>query len=280
MLYTEAIKNASAIMIQAHAGQVDKGGYPYVMHPIHLAEQMAFEDEIIVALLHDVAEDHPEYWDLIVDSFDTNVVKALAILNRHSQENSNLTYSQYIKNVATNHLALKIKLADLKHNMDASRLKDGDKYNPKRYIKSYNYLLENSGIDLELEVIDTDSIVRPGKSFDAAYKVEICTPNYRGKIQLAKRGHIVDCSGTLKSIGSEYPERVCNNSGYMSEMARRRLLSVGKTTIKEHYITFKNIEFNRDVKIGITIDFATGKIYGVKLYECICTLGIQPKKFQ
>ena len=57
MLYTQLTKKAMKFCFEAHAGQVDKCGIPYVNHPLHLAEQMASEDEVCVALLHDVMED-------------------------------------------------------------------------------------------------------------------------------------------------------------------------------------------------------------------------------
>lgn len=65
MIYSEKVKLAMNISYKAHLGQYDKGGYPYCYHPYHLAESLSSEEEIIVALLHDVMEDHPDAcsWD-------------------------------------------------------------------------------------------------------------------------------------------------------------------------------------------------------------------------
>ena len=57
MIYTPMTKKAIKVMYNAHKDQVDKAGMPYVLHPIHVAEQMQDEDRTIVALLHDVVED-------------------------------------------------------------------------------------------------------------------------------------------------------------------------------------------------------------------------------
>ena len=73
MLYTDVTKTALKICYEAHSGQIDKSGLPYVFHPFHLAEQMETEDEICVARLHDVMEDTDlgdgdyVYWYEIVD---------------------------------------------------------------------------------------------------------------------------------------------------------------------------------------------------------------------
>ena len=73
MIYNSRIKKAALLAYKIHAGELDKGGYPYIMHPLHLAEQMDTEDEIIVALLHDALEsDRSELtwsFDLILFSF-------------------------------------------------------------------------------------------------------------------------------------------------------------------------------------------------------------------
>ena len=119
MLYTEQIKKALKICYEAHKDQYDKGGLPYVFHPFHLAEQMQEENEIIVALLHDVLEDsNYTLIDLEEAGFSENIINALKLLTHQKP----VPYMEYIKNIKSNPLATKIKLADLKHNSDINRL--------------------------------------------------------------------------------------------------------------------------------------------------------------
>lgn len=119
MLYTAMTKQALQICYQAHSGQTDRGGTPYAFHPLHLAEQMHTEDEICVALLHDVIEDTPyTIADLQRLGFSPSILNALQTLTRHSD----VPYMQYISTLRANSLAKRVKQADLKHNMDLKRL--------------------------------------------------------------------------------------------------------------------------------------------------------------
>ena len=74
MVYTELTKKAMLIAYNAHHGQFDKGGYPYINHPIHLAEQMENEIECCVALLHDVVEDTDVTFDDLEKEFPSEVI--------------------------------------------------------------------------------------------------------------------------------------------------------------------------------------------------------------
>ncbi len=140
MIYTENTKKAMKIMFDAHKEQVDKGGVPYVFHPWHVAEQMMDEASTIVALLHDVVEDTDmTIEDMKSYDFDSEIIDALATMT-HPQ---GVDYYEYIKNVAQNELATKVKIEDLKHNLDDSRLEViTDKINHKRdqYKASLNFL--------------------------------------------------------------------------------------------------------------------------------------------
>ena len=119
MLYTEKIKKALEIAFDAHKDQVDKAGLPYIYHPFYLATQMETEDSIIVALVHDVVEDsHYTVEDLENHGFSTTIIAALRLLTHEDSED----YITYIHRVKENELARIVKLADLKHNSDESRL--------------------------------------------------------------------------------------------------------------------------------------------------------------
>lgn len=119
MVYSERVRNAMVIAYQAHAKQTDRGGYPYIAHPLHLAEQCQTESETIVALLHDVLEDARGMDEDVRRCTTDDEYDAVKLLSRNLCEQ--YTYMEYIENLAGNPLAKKIKLLDLKHNLDASR---------------------------------------------------------------------------------------------------------------------------------------------------------------
>lgn len=119
MLYTELTKKAMKIAYDAHQGQLDKGGIPYVFHPWHLAEQMDDEISTIAALLHDVVEDTD--WtleQLAAEGFPEEAMEVLALLTHPEGQ----PYMEYIAGLQHNPIAVKIKLADLRHNSDFTRL--------------------------------------------------------------------------------------------------------------------------------------------------------------
>jgi (p)ppGpp synthase/HD superfamily hydrolase len=119
MIYTNMTKKALKLCFDIHKEQVDKSGLPYVFHPFHLAEQMETEDTTIVALLHDVVEDS----DLTLDDlrqmgFGDTVIAALALLTHDPA----VEYMDYVRAVKDNPIARAVKLADLRHNSDLTRL--------------------------------------------------------------------------------------------------------------------------------------------------------------
>ena len=119
MLYTDLTKKALKISFDAHKNQVDKSGMPYVYHPFHLAEQMDDEISTCVALLHDVVEDTDTTLDeLKSDGFPDEVIEALSLMTH----NDDVPYLDYVRAMKDNPIARKVKLADLAHNSDLSRL--------------------------------------------------------------------------------------------------------------------------------------------------------------
>ena len=140
MLYTEKVKKALEIAFDAHKDQVDKAGLPYIYHPFYLATQMETEDSIIVALLHDVVEDsHYTFEEIENYGFSPSIMTALRLLTHEDSED----YITYIHRVKENELARIVKLADLKHNSDESRLSHiDDKVRERlnRYAKSIKIL--------------------------------------------------------------------------------------------------------------------------------------------
>ena len=119
MIYTNLTKRALRLCFEAHKEQVDKSGLPYVFHPFHLAEQMTDELSTVTALLHDVVEDSDcTLSDLRQMGFPEAVLEALALLT-HDDETP---YLDYVANIKSNPIARAVKLADLRHNSDLTRL--------------------------------------------------------------------------------------------------------------------------------------------------------------
>ena len=141
MIYTELTKKAMKLAFAAHKDQVDKSGIPYVFHPIHLAEQMESEETAIVALLHDVVED-TEYTlqDIAAMGFPQEVLEALALMT-HDEA---VPYMDYVARLKGNPIARTVKLADLRHNSDLTRLDAVDEKalaRIKKYRKAMTELL-------------------------------------------------------------------------------------------------------------------------------------------
>lgn len=119
MIYTEYTKLAMKICYEAHKNQLDKSGLPYVFHPFHIAEQMKDEDTVTAALLHDVVEDTSVTIDDLKNyGFSEEVISAVAALT-HDPDTD---YMDYIARVKKNPIAAAVKLEDLKHNSDLTRL--------------------------------------------------------------------------------------------------------------------------------------------------------------
>ena len=124
MIYTEKTKKALKLCFEAHKDQVDKSGLPYVFHPFHLAEQMQDENTTIVALLHDVVED-TDYTldDLRAMGFGDEVMEALSYMTHDPA----VPYMEYVAKIRENDIARRVKLADLRHNSDITRLDTVDR---------------------------------------------------------------------------------------------------------------------------------------------------------
>lgn len=141
MIYTKNTRKAMKIAYDAHHGQLDKSGVPYVYHPIHLAEQMKTEDECIVALLHDVVEDTDVTFEQLEKEFSDTVIQALKLLTH----DDSVEYMDYIRKLKYNPIAKNVKLADLHHNSDVTRLdemSEKDKLRNEKYNEAMRILTE------------------------------------------------------------------------------------------------------------------------------------------
>ena len=125
MIYTTLTRKVLSICFDAHKDQRDKSGAPYVFHPFHLAEQMTDEYTVCTALLHDVVEDtDTTLEDLRSEGFPEEVLEALALLTH----DADTPYMDYVKRLKHNPIARAVKLADLAHNSDPTRLEVMDEW--------------------------------------------------------------------------------------------------------------------------------------------------------
>lgn len=119
------IEHAFAISAFYHAGVKDKGGQPYFKHPLWIASELLYrgatDTEISVAILHDIVEDTLVTFQMLRDwKFSEEIIDAIDSLTKRDDE----TRAAYIDRVAKNRIGRKIKLLDLRHNMDITRLKN------------------------------------------------------------------------------------------------------------------------------------------------------------
>ncbi len=135
------LNKALIMAYEAHKNQVDKGGEPYYLHPIYVALTVQGETEKIVALLHDIVEDTDiTLEDLRREGFSEQVIEAVDAITHRGED-----YDEYIKKVKSNPTATKVKIADIHHNMDITRLKEvteKDKARIEKYKRALKYLQE------------------------------------------------------------------------------------------------------------------------------------------
>ena len=137
---TELIQKAVSIATAVHAGQLDKVGMPYIMHPLRVAEKCSTTDEKVVAILHDTIEDgniSPEY--LLHQGFSQRIVNAVLSVTKEKSED----YEAFVKRTSLNPIGRVVKLRDIEDNMDIRRLETLDETAFKRlqkYHKAFKYL--------------------------------------------------------------------------------------------------------------------------------------------
>ncbi|MBV1709185.1 MAG: HD domain-containing protein [Erysipelothrix sp.] len=133
------IQKAYELAINLHRGQVDKSGEPYIHHLIEVANQVEGRDAIMVALLHDAMEDQGMTMKFLMNQgFPTEVIDAIVLLTKSGDD-----YMTYISRIKGNPLARIVKIADMRHNSDLSRLKsvsDKDIERKEKYAKSIQLL--------------------------------------------------------------------------------------------------------------------------------------------
>ena len=114
-----SLERAIAIALESHKGQTDKAGKPYILHPLRLMLKMTADEDMIVAVLHDVVEDsNVTVQDLKAQGFSQEILDALACGTKKKGE----SYDDFIHRIKKNPLASRVKVADLQDNMDLGRI--------------------------------------------------------------------------------------------------------------------------------------------------------------
>lgn len=132
MIYTRFTKLALNIAYKAHEGQMDRSGIPYIFHPYHVAEQMTDEITTCIALLHDVVEDTDmTIEDIAAYGFPPEVIEGV----RHMTHEEGVDYFDYVREIKNDPYARRVKLADLEHNSDTSRMDELSERDMKRLEK-------------------------------------------------------------------------------------------------------------------------------------------------
>lgn len=135
------LENAIALAVEAHRGQLDKSGNPYILHPLRVMFRLESDLERIVGILHDVVEDTPyTFDDLRAMGYSDEVIVALDGVTRREQE----SYEEFVNRSQAHPVSRRVKLADLEDNMDVRRLKseptEKDFERLKRYRRAWEQL--------------------------------------------------------------------------------------------------------------------------------------------
>jgi (p)ppGpp synthase/HD superfamily hydrolase len=137
------LERAIAIAVEAHSGQVDKAGRPYILHPLRLMARMSSDSDMMAAVLHDVVEDGPgwTFERLAKEGIPPDVIEALRHLTKTPAEEED--YDAFVRRAGENPIARRVKLADLEDNMDIRRIAAPSQRDFERlakYRRSWEYL--------------------------------------------------------------------------------------------------------------------------------------------
>lgn len=139
------LEKAIRIATEAHEGQLDKAGKPYILHPLRAMESCGTETEKICAVLHDVIEDTDiTLKDLEAEGFSGEVLEVLDLLSKRAGE----SYERFIERICANETACLVKIADLKDNMDLGRLRTPtaeDYRRREKYLKAMDRIRSSLG---------------------------------------------------------------------------------------------------------------------------------------
>ncbi len=140
MDYLELLEKAVTIAVQAHHGQKDRYGAPFILHPLRVMQRVTTTEARIVAILHDAIEKTDwSFEQLQAEGFPQDIIEALRCLTKNEGED----YDQFVRRSAGNPLARQVKIADLEDNMDVRRMprvSAEDQARFERYLRAWNFL--------------------------------------------------------------------------------------------------------------------------------------------
>ncbi len=137
----ELLNKMLVIATNAHAGQFDKAGNPYILHPLKVLHYLKSDDEELncMALGHDIIEDTSiTYTDLMEAGITERIIEGIRALTKQPGQ----TYDEYKQSVFANKDAMLVKLCDLRHNSDIRRLKGVTTKDVERTVKYHTFYLE------------------------------------------------------------------------------------------------------------------------------------------
>jgi hypothetical protein len=141
------LEQAIAVATKAHRGVKDKAGAPYILHPLRVMHSLEGEDERIVAVLHDVLEDcqHGPWPEFLRAKLEPRLLRSLEAVTKTPEEEESGDYMAFIRRLAPDPVARRVKLADLRDNLDVRRipvLGENDRLRVNKYLEAYRWLLE------------------------------------------------------------------------------------------------------------------------------------------
>lgn len=135
------LEKAIGIAVEAHRGQRDRNGQPYILHPLRVMFRLQTDEERMVGILHDVVEDTPWTFEALgKEGFSAQVLNAIDCVTKREGE----SYEDFVNRSAANPLARRVKLADLEDNMDVRRLpgvRPKDFERMAKYLKAWKQLM-------------------------------------------------------------------------------------------------------------------------------------------
>ena len=127
------LERAILIAVTAHTGQKDRGGKPYILHPLNVMMRVETEEEKIVGILHDLVEDTNWSFEMLrEEGFSPTVIEALESVTKYSE---NEDYDEFVQRSSNNKIGRRVKIADLQENLDITRVGDLAKEDIKRINK-------------------------------------------------------------------------------------------------------------------------------------------------
>jgi (p)ppGpp synthase/HD superfamily hydrolase len=138
------LERAIAIAVEAHQGQTDKAGAPYILHPLRVMFSLGTTEERIAGVLHDVVEDSDWTFEALArEGFSSSIVEALKAVTKKERED----YCDFVRRTSQNAIGAKVKLADLTDNSDMSRIKGPTETDFKR-LEKYRRAIRLLGGDI------------------------------------------------------------------------------------------------------------------------------------